>query len=193
MKSGWAVVLGVLFGLLGAGAVFLASSPPRGRPIELLPPPTPIPLHVHISGEVISPGVYTLPINSRLEAAIQAAGGFTENALQDGLNLAQPLQDGDKIEIPSMEIARTTSSAETDLTIERQPQAESTALININTASQTELESLPGIGPITAEKIIAYRQENGPFTAIEEIQKVSGIGPATFERIQTLITIEQSP
>ena len=86
MKTGWWLFLGVVFGLLGGGGIWLASTPPRGNPIELLPPPTEIPIQVYITGEVVSPGVYALPSHSRIQDAIKAAGSLTEEANDQALN-----------------------------------------------------------------------------------------------------------
>ncbi|MBM3143484.1 MAG: ComEA family DNA-binding protein [Chloroflexi bacterium] len=193
MKNWWLVALGVLFGLLGAGAVILASSPPRGAPIQLLPPPTPAPIQVHVAGAVDNPGVYALPLDSHVGDAIQAAGGFADDAEQDGVNLAAKLQDGDQVQVPARRASATPSKPDPTQPTGDQPSGEETtfAIININTATQEELETLPGIGPVTAEKIIEYRLANGDFTRIEDIQKVSGIGPVTFEKIKDLITVSE--
>jgi competence protein ComEA len=199
MKIWWIVALGVIFGLLSAGVILLASQPPRGNPISLLPPPTPIPIQVHVSGEVSSPGVYALPPGSRLEQAIQAAGGFTTVADPSGLNLAAILEDGLRIQVPAQTPTAVPAPAavanpknpENQAQPATLPEASLSQLININTATQAELETLSGIGPVTAQKIIAFREANGPFTSIEEIQKVSGIGPATFEKIKDFITVDQ--
>ncbi len=101
MKNWWVLALGVVFGLLGAGIIFLSSQPPRGNAIALLPPPTPIPIQVHISGEIQNPGVYALPVNSRVQDIIEAAGGFTENANSTSLNLAAQLEDGMRVQVPA--------------------------------------------------------------------------------------------
>lgn len=195
MKSWWLVAMGVLFGLLGAGAVFLASQPPRGTAIELLPPPSPAPMQVHVIGAVQNPGVHALPRQSRVEDAIAAAGGFAENAQPEGLNLATELQDGVQVDVPTLQPTAAPKMVESGSTNEEQPASESESpevpeIININTASQEVLETLSGIGPVTAEKIIAYREANGDFAVIEEIQKVKGIGPATFEKIKDKICVE---
>jgi len=198
----WVLALGVIAGLLSAGLILLVSQPPRGNPITLLPPPTPVPIQVQVSGEVHAPGVYALPPGSRLQEAIAAAGGFTAEANSAALNLASPLEDGFWVQVPSQIKTETpfptaagSSGARSSAGEQPSPTtAESTSsLIDINTATQEELESLPGIGPVTAQKIIAFREENGPFTSIEEIQKVSGIGPATFEKIRELITVGEQP
>lgn len=175
-----------MFGLLGAGTVVVASSLPRGTPIQLRPAPTSAPIRVHIIGAVSNPGVYDLPVDSRIEDAIAISGGFTQDADQSGINLAAELQDGAQIIVPTQKVAQNSSPKSP--TSDSQQPAAATFPININTATQTELETLPGIGPVTAEKIIVYRQTNGAFATIEDIQKVSGIGPATFEKIQELIT-----
>ncbi len=191
MKNWWLVALGVIFGLFGAGAVILASAPPRGAPIQLLPPPTPAPIQVHISGAVHNPGVYELPLESRVQDAIQVAGGFTEDAQQEGINLAAKLQDGDQVLVPAQRTSASYPMGDsTSQTADQQSLTQSTSnIVNINSASQDELETLPGIGPVTAQKIIEYRQSNGDFSSIEGIQKVSGIGPATFDKIEALITV----
>jgi len=192
MKNWWLVALGVLFGLVGAGAVALSSSSPRGSPIQLMPPPTPMPIQVYVTGAVNNPAVYALPLDSRVEDAIQAAGGFTDDALQNEVNLAAKLQDGDQVQVPAKKSsAAPTESTSTQKTEEQIPEASTSTIVNINTATQEDFEILPGIGPVTAGKIIDYRLANEGFTSIEEIQKVSGIGPATFENIKDLITVNE--
>jgi competence protein ComEA len=200
MNKWWAVALGGIFGLLSAGVILLASQPPRGNAITLLPPPTPIPIQVHINGEVKSPGVYALPSESRVQDAISAAGGFTAQADDTSLNLAASLQDGSQIQVPNQTQAEAPlQTSEFTSNVPKNPSKPTTPseappsviLININTASLEELETLSGIGPVTAEKIIAFREENGAFTSIEEIQKVSGIGPATYDKIKAFITVTE--
>jgi len=198
MKGWWLLALGVVFGILSAGGVWLASSPPRGAPVQLLPPPTPSPIQVHVTGAVAKPGVYALPVGSRVQDAIESAGGITAEANAQTLNLAAVLEDGFQVWVPSKSPvqespAAGSSTGQAEIPLEPANPAAPGALININTASQAELESLPGIGPVTAQKIIAYRQANGLFIGIEDIQKVSGIGPATFEKIKDLITTGSAP
>ena len=132
-----------------------------------------------------------LPPNSRVQDAIAAAGGITEDANVENLNLAAQLDDGSQVVVPAVSRAASPADTGSAPASTEQPQGESVAqIVNINTASQTELETLPGVGPVTAQKIIAYRQENGAFSTIEEIQKVSGIGPATFEKMKHLLSVE---
>lgn len=199
MRTWWGVTYGVIIGLLAAGVLYLATSPPRGEPIILSPPPTAIPLAVHVAGAVYHPGLYVLPRDCRVQDALDAAGGLLPEANTQTMNLAAYVQDGERIWVPyqASEPSGTQTRAET-VPNQGDNQTNSVTsptkqLININTASQAELENLPGIGPVTAQKIIAYRDQKGPFVRIEDIQDVSGIGPVTYERIKDLITLEELP
>jgi competence protein ComEA len=188
MKSWWWVLgFGVLGGLLGAGIILLVSSQPRGSAVQLQPAPTAAPIMVHVSGSVLKPGVYALPHASRVQDAIQAAGGLLPAADDQIMNLAAPLKDGERIKVPSR---RPTDAALISSGATLTP---GSRLININWATQAELESLPGIGPEMAKRILDYRDQNGPFESIEAIQQVSGIGPATYARLQDQITVDESP
>ncbi len=182
------LVLGVLFGLLSAGLILLVARPRPGEAILLRPPPTHKPLVVNIDGAVAAPGVYTLPLHSRVIAAVEAAGGFTEDASPGSVNLAAALEDGSQIYIPAKVPEGEDSDRSAGSVIVTSDSGETIRLININQASAAELISLPGIGPVTAEKIIEYRQEH-LFTRIEEIMKVPGIGSATFENIKDYLTV----
>ena len=201
MKNWWLVALGVIFGLLSSGVILLVSTHPRGHDITLLPPPSPIPFQVQISGAVHNPGVYELPPGSRVQNAIDLAGGFTIDANESALNLAAYLEDGVRVDVPYQKqvsgpttTERDSSKDETVLSETDSPTSESHAdLININTANQSTLETLSGIGPVIALRIITFREENGPFSDIVEIQKVSGIGPAIFDKIKNYITVGDQP
>ena len=171
MKTILNITYGVLIGLLAAGILWLATSRPRGETITLLPTETLGKLTVYISGAVATPGVYALPEGSRVDAAVQAAGGLLPGAEQGSINLAKPLEDGQQINVPG--IVDTSH-----INVGR---------ININTATVTELDTLPGIGKATAQSIVDYRLQHGPFQVIQEIQNVPGIGPATFAGIQDYI------
>jgi competence protein ComEA len=188
MKSWWwALGFGVLGGLLSAGIVLLVSSQPRGSAVQLQPAPTAVPIVVHVSGSVLNPGVFALPRSSRVRDAIQAAGGLLPEADEQILNLAAPLKDGERVKVPSQ---RPTAAPLPPGSAAPTP---GSGPINLNWATQAELESLPGIGPGIAQRILDYRDQNGPFESIEAIQQVSGIGPATYARLQDLITVEESP
>lgn len=185
MKAAWAVAFGIALVLIGAGVLQWLGRPPQGEPVKLIPPPTPAPLVIHVAGAVNQPGVYELPQGSRVREAIAAAGGFTPDADPQQVNLAAVLVDGQRILVPSVAPASSdsTRSAEEVVALPSFP-------LDINTAAQVELEALPGIGPVTAQKIITYRQEHGLFQSIEEIQNVDGIGPVTYEKIRDLIVVK---
>jgi competence protein ComEA len=208
MKNWWGIPFSVACSLLAAGLLYLSITPPRGEPVQLIPPPAPPPLVVHVSGAVVNPGVYEFESSCRVREALEAAGGLLAEADAAALNLAAPLQDGERIWVPAKVKAEPladppapekaagpavqvapTAPAET----EPPPAPTPEYPININTATQAELESLPGIGPVIAGRIIAYRNEHGPFTRIEEIENVSGIGPKTFEKIKDLIAVTGNP
>ena len=140
---------------------------------------------VYICGAVKESKVITLKENSRICDAIDAVGGLTNEADLTNINLAYILEDGEKIYIPKKgeEILNIESSSYTN-------HSSSINKININTATQTELETIPGVGPSTALKIINYRKENGKFSKIEDIKNVSGIGDAKFENIKDYISIK---
>ena len=157
---------------------------------------------IHITGAVKTPGIVKLDDGSRIEDAIEAAGGLTEDADISNVNLAYVLDDGTKIKIPSLsdgdignvEDVITDESGEgiieeIDSTSSSNSQ-NSTSNININKATEAELDTLPGIGPSLASKIIEYREQNGKFSSIEDIKNVSGIGDSKFEEIKDLISVK---
>lgn len=184
LKSILYMASGILLGLFLAALVWVVARTPSGEAVTLRPVPTDKPIVVHITGAVPRPGVYALPQGARVQDGISAAGGFLAEAEKTNINLAQSLDDGEKLDIPFIEGASPVLA--TPL-----PEVETvtTELININTASIAELDTLPGIGPTTAQKIIDYRDQNGPFLSIEDIINVSGIGPASYERMKDLITV----
>ncbi len=178
------IVLGGVIALLHRSAppeLVITSAPATVTP---LPTPTPCPLQVYVSGAVTNPDVYELPVDSIIKDAIEAAGGATSEADLDRINLALSLADGQHIYVPrqgeeSLPVDPPTRSSDT-------ASVEAGGKININTASQSEIETLPGIGPSKAQGII----ENRPYDSIEDIQKVPGIGEGTFKKMQDLITVD---
>ncbi len=145
-------------------------------------------LFVHICGEVVNPGVYELPEESRIYEAVEAAGGFTEEASRSYVNLAQVLEDGCKVEIPALgEEPEVGNTGVSGITVEAE--GEQNTLVDINTASKTELCSLPGIGESRAESILLYREKNGGFSKIEDIMKVEGIKEGMFEKMKDKICV----
>lgn len=214
MKIGWAQLVGIGVALaLAAGLGYVLANVRRAAepaPIEIVPPaptataaPAPTlaptatggPLRVYVSGAVAHPAVYELSPGSILDDAVRAAGGFAAGADTAAVNLAQPAADGMQVHVPSLDEALATPPV-----VSLPSQAAATVpsrmggvtiggLVNINTATQTDLEMLPGIGPSTAADIIAYRAANGPFAAIEAIMDVPGIGEGKFEAMRDLITV----
>ena len=149
-----------------------------------LPSPTSCPLRVYVSGAVAQPDVYELPAGSIVKDAIEAAGGATSEADLDRINLALSVADGQHIYVPRLgeetpPISPLTQSSDTT-------SSKAGGQVNINTASQSEIETLPGIGPSKAQGII----ENRPYDSIEEIQRVPGIGEGTFQKLKDLITVD---
>lgn len=138
---------------------------------------------IHIAGCVENEGVYEIKKDSRISDAVEIAGGLTSDANTKVINLAQKLSDGQKIYIPNIN-EDIEEYEDENINLFNYDD-----LVNINTANQTELETLPGIGPSTADKIIKYRKENGNFENIEDIKNVSGIGDAKYENIKDKICI----
>ena len=151
-------------------------------------------IYVDIAGEIKSPGVYEMENGDRVFQLIEKAGGATENADISSINLSKKLTDGEKIIIfakRNLIDSETTSSSTTQSNTSSSVNSptKKSNLININTASQKELEELSGIGPVLAQRIIDYREKNGYFSTIEDIKKVSGIGDKRFEAIKDSITV----
>ncbi|MCL1840225.1 MAG: helix-hairpin-helix domain-containing protein [Propionibacteriaceae bacterium] len=162
-----------------------ASASPAANPAS----PSVVPIKVHVLGAVASPGVVTLAPGSRVEDALAAAGGLRGDADPAQLNLAAVVADGAQIVIgtkqdPQGQINGTEAAGAGAAT-----GAASGAVINLNTASQAQLEQLPGVGPVTAQKIIAWRDQNKRFTSVSELQEVDGIGPKTFAQLEPYVTV----
>lgn len=153
---------------------------------------------IHITGSVKNPGIVRLKEGSRIEDAIEAAGGLTENADISKINLAYVVDDGTKIKIPSSqeedigdeEIIDSGSGENIIIEENTTSSNKSSQTININKATETELQTLPGIGASLASRIIEYRSQNGKFGSIEEIKNVNGIGDSKFENIKDLISVK---
>lgn len=153
---------------------------------------------IHITGEVKKPGLLYLKAGSRIADAIKEAGGATKNAHLDRVNLAYVLSDGQKIYIPNKnkkeeKIEYIISNSGENILVEEgnsnNNQKGGEGKVNINTAGQTELETLPGIGPSLAQRIIEYRETNGNFQSIEDLQNVKGIGDSKYSNIKDNVCI----
>ena len=139
-------------------------------------------LVIDVTGEVVSPGVYELPAGSRVIDAIRAAGGAKAKAALSELNLARVIKDGEQIYVDLIYTAGSRARVGSKASVPRGP-------ININRATASDLDSLDGIGPVIAKRIIAFRTANGPFTAVEDLLKVSGIGDAKFAQFKEKIRV----
>jgi competence protein ComEA len=187
-----AVVSGSVVGVL-IFAILIIWRGARGETIvlEVQPVGDPSMVRVYVGGEVVTPGLVTLPRGSRVVDAIEAAGGATANGDLSGFGLAAPLEDADQIIVPSTRrISTTTPDREfTDGGRPTSARAQPTELVNINTASQTELERLPGIGPALANRIIAHRNAHGPYQSIDELESIDGISQRMVDELRRLVTI----
>jgi len=175
------------------GAITLINTRPAPVEIVINPPPptatalptnTPVPLVVYVTGAVMNPEItVSLPVGSRVADAIEQAGGFSDTANQTAVNLADIVRDGMQIHVPLLD-------TESDTTIIATPAASGAGIVYINRATIDDLMTLPNIGQVSAERIIAYREANGNFTSLEDLDNVDGIGPSTLARLEPLISFE---
>lgn len=149
-------------------------------------------IKVHITGEINSPGLYELDEGSRINDLILLAGGQTENANLDRVNLAYELSDGEKIYIPSIfeEVSTYIYNDAGENVSKTTESINNSGKININKATSEELQKVSGIGPSLAEKIISYRNSNGKFNSIEDLKNISGIGDKKFETIKEHLIVK---
>ena len=138
-------------------------------------------LYVPVSGAVRAPGLYLLPAEGRVVDAIAAAGGFADDAARDGVNLARTLDDGEQLVVPRVGEAPPAGTSSGS--------APSDGRVDLNTADAAQLETLPRIGPALAERIIAWRDDNGPFTSVEDLLAVPGIGDKMLESLRNLVVL----
>jgi competence protein ComEA len=177
--------LGAIAGVLIALSLFVVFSGKSEEVVAESVVPTQMvapALVIDVTGEVVSPGVYELPAGSRVIDAIKAAGGARPKAALSDLNLARVIKDGEQIYVDLIYTAGARVRTGAKTSAPRGP-------ININRATAADLDSLDGIGPVIAKRIIAFRTTNGPFTAIEDLLKVSGIGDAKFAQFKEKIRV----
>jgi competence protein ComEA len=179
--------------VVGAGLVVVVrSSDPPAPPVERVvattePEASPSPtgqVVVHVSGQVTTPGVYELPEGSRVQDAIGAAGGALGEADANALNLAAVLADGQKITVPKPGEAVPAAGGGTAADSGGTP-----AKVNLNHATQAQLEELPGVGPVLAQRILTHRQTKGRFTSPRQLLEVSGFGPKKYESLKDQIAV----
>lgn len=192
---GLAIVVAVL--LAGAGLwyvrslpkpIVVAAEPASPAPVTsdaASPTPSPSPILVDVAGWVRRPGVYELAPGARVIDAIEAAGGARSGAALEALNLAAPLADGTQVLVPKRgQAAAPPAGSGTGTST-----AAGGGLVNVNTATAAELEALPGIGEVLAQRIVDHRTEHGPFATVEDLLDVSGIGEAILAEIRDLVTV----
>ena len=184
-----------------AGAAWLLFGRQEPPSIEVHPPPTAVvqptaeptaqptagPIMVHVSGAVVAPGVYELDADSRVVDGLTAAGGFADDADEDAVNLAERILDGAQIYVPAIEEQVSdppagVSGGERSVEI----QLGGSAMVHLNSATQAELEALPGIGPAKAQAIMGGR----PYASVDALLEVSGIGEKTLEQIRDLVDVQ---
>ncbi|HEY6566652.1 MAG TPA: ComEA family DNA-binding protein [Actinomycetota bacterium] len=197
------LIVVVVLTLAGAGLWYLRSLP---KPVEIAaggvvgvpvegsgavvagvaasPTASPVPIIVDITGSVLQPGVYEFVQGDRVIDAVERAGGAKPNADLTTLNLAALLTDGTQIVVPKQGAAGAVGA-----TGSVDGSASAGGIVNINTATATEFETLSGIGEVLAAAIVDYRTENGPFTSVDQLEDVSGIGPSTLEEIRDQVTV----
>lgn len=178
------LVIAALAITVGIGIVRAAMSPVDEVVIDQTPAASATPasrLYVHVSGAVRTPGLYVLPAGSRVVDAIAAAGGFADDADRDGVNLARTVTDGEQIVVPVAGAAPETGAPATA--------GGANTLIDLNTATAEQLDTLPRVGPAMADRIIAWRTENGRFTSVDDLLSVPGIGDKMLAAIRDLVHV----
>ncbi len=185
-QIGLSVAILCILGALVVG-IYARSHPSSGPPSSPVytPPATtsaPATIVVQVAGAVTRPSVYALPRGARVQQAIDAAGGPLASADTQRVNLAAPLEDGQKVDIPFLAAAAPAPSAGAGAQSPTTP-------LNLNTATAEELDRLPGIGPVLAKKIVDYRQKSGPFQSVDDLHAVPGIGPKRIEQIRSSVTV----
>ncbi len=147
-------------------------------------------LYVHVAGAVVEPGLYVLPAHARVVDAVAAAGGLTDDADGDAINLARPLSDGEQLHVPRQgESPPSASGGAPPEGAAPGGAAPGNGRVDLNTADEALLDTLPRIGPALAQRIIAWRDENGRFTSVEDLLAVPGIGDKMLESLRDLVTV----
>jgi competence protein ComEA len=167
-----------------------AAAPDAAAPLEPVTPSTPQQLVVHVVGAVRRPGLYRLREGQRVADAVGRAGGATRKADLTAVNLAAPLVDGTQVLVPARAPAAPAAASPSGASgaatggsgVRPQPK------VSLGSATLEQLDELPGVGPITAQKIVDYRTEHGPFRSVDDLDEVPGIGPATIEDLRDLVT-----
>ena len=179
----YVLVLLAVLSLAGRVAFKDDRAEPAAAPLNLRAEPAPArKLVVHVVGQVFRPGLYSLPDGSRVDDAISKAGGPRPRAALEAVNLAAPVADGQQIVVPSRRQAAQALAGGAG-------GGGAGGRVHLNSATLEQLDELPGIGPVTAQKILDYRTEHGAFGSVEELDAVPGIGPATLAELRDLVDL----
>jgi competence protein ComEA len=163
-----------------------ASGVPDAPPVAATTAPGPAELVVHVAGRVRAPGVVHLPLGSRVLDAVEAAGGADDGVDLSGLNLARLVADGEQVLVG---VAPPPSAAMIPAGPPGGPATADGGPIDLNTATADLLDTLPGVGPTLAGRILEWREQHGRFSSVDELLEVSGIGPKTFAELEPLVTV----
>jgi competence protein ComEA len=176
------LVLGAFAVTVVIGMVRTASVPietfPTTQPVGTAPA-TAGELYVHVSGAVSAPGLYVLSDGARVVDAVAAAGGFADDADRGGVNLARPVGDGEQLRVPRVGEASSGSGAT----------GQADGRVNLNTADEAALDTLPRVGPALARRIIEWREANGAFASVEDLRDVPGFGDKMVDALRDLVTV----
>jgi competence protein ComEA len=175
---------GALLAALFVAGRYLVPLGAPSVPHAVAPPPAPAApvgeVVVHVVGAVRRPGLYHLRLGARIADAVRRAGGTTRRADTQLVNLAAPLADGQQVVVPRRQVPGTAPAAGPG-------GQEAVGPVHLSTATLEELDSLPGVGPVTAQKIVDYREKHGAFTSVEELDAIPGIGPARIEQLRDAV------
>ncbi|HLL51254.1 MAG TPA: ComEA family DNA-binding protein [Thermomicrobiales bacterium] len=181
------IVVAVIAAVAGAYALYRAMDERSAPPIVIEDAAATMPVVVDVRGAVESAGVYELPPGARVQDAVAAAGGLTEVADLATVNLARRLRDGEVVVI--VELPAPGSTPQPTVSTGETSSESSSSRININTATAEELEVLPGVGQVTAARIIAFREQNGPFRSVDDLIHVQGISDRTIDGFRDMVTV----
>ncbi|HEU5434634.1 MAG TPA: helix-hairpin-helix domain-containing protein [Thermomicrobiales bacterium] len=176
-------------GLMVVYALMSALDERSAPEIVIQPAATPSALVVAIAGAVATPGVYRVAPDARLGNVVDAAGGFTAHADLAALNLARRVSDGDKIVIPTLAEPPVAVASERGDASSTPPAETSAAALDLNAASADELDALPGIGPVLAQRIVDDRTQNGPFATVDDLARVQGISPRMVDALRSRVVV----
>jgi competence protein ComEA len=181
-------VVALVVAVAAVYALFQALDERSAPPIVIEDAAANLPVVVEVRGEVEAPGVFALSPGARLQDAIAAAGGLSREADLSTVNLARRLRDGELVVILALPAPGSTPTIPTAGASDAARAEDSRARININTAAANELEALPGVGEVTAARIVAYREQNGPFRSVDDLIHVQGISDRTIDEFRDVVT-----